>query len=92
MQPDNLPRRPLPGPRQIKDGRQPNADQGAPDIGVGDSSMIERAIVDKDCRIGRNVRILNRHGLTDAEGDNYVIRDGVVVIPKGAVVPDGTEI
>jgi glucose-1-phosphate adenylyltransferase len=69
-----------------------NRDRGRPDFTVGNGTIIERAIVDKDCRIGRNVRIVNRRGLVDDEGDNYVIRDGVVVIPKAAVVPDGTVI
>jgi glucose-1-phosphate adenylyltransferase len=69
-----------------------NRDRGRPDFTVGNGTIIERAIVDKDCRIGRNVRIVNRRGLTDDEGDHYVIRDGVVVIPKAAVVPDGTVI
>ena len=40
--------------------------------------------------IGRNVQIVNRQGLCEAEGDNYAIRDGIVVIPDSAVVPDGT--
>jgi glucose-1-phosphate adenylyltransferase len=67
-----------------------NRQRGLPDIGVGANSVIERAILDKDCRIGSNVQILNRRNLQQAEGENYVIRDGIVVIPNGAVVPDGT--
>jgi glucose-1-phosphate adenylyltransferase len=66
--------------------------RGTPPMGVGAGSRVERAILDKDCRIGANVRIANEKGLREAEGDNYVIRDGIVVIPKGAVVPDGTVI
>jgi glucose-1-phosphate adenylyltransferase len=65
---------------------------GQPALGIGDRCVIERAILDKDCRIGSDVRIVNQRGLRDAEGENYLIRDGVVVIPKGAVVPDGTVI
>ena len=61
-----------------------------PGFGVGDGSVVEQAILDKDCRIGRNVQIVNRRKLQTDEGPNYVIRDGIVVIPKGAVVPDGT--
>jgi glucose-1-phosphate adenylyltransferase len=61
-------------------------------MGIGDGSVIERAILDKDCRIGKNVRIVNARGLQDAEGENYVIRDGIVCIPKEAAVPDGTVI
>jgi glucose-1-phosphate adenylyltransferase len=66
--------------------------QGLPDVGVGDGSVIERAILDKGCRIGRNVRVVNRAGVPEADGDNYAVRDGIVVIPKGAVLPDGTVI
>jgi glucose-1-phosphate adenylyltransferase len=72
--------------------RQNNRAQGIPDIGVGERSVIERAILDKDCRIGNDVRIVNHLNLRDAEGENYVIRDGIVVIPKGAVVPNGSVI
>ena len=63
-----------------------------PSMGVGHGTVIERAILDKDCRIGANVKIVNQHNEQDAEGKNYVIRDGIVVIPKGAVVLDGTVI
>jgi glucose-1-phosphate adenylyltransferase len=72
--------------------RAANEARGYPSFGIGDGSVVEQAIVDKDCRIGKNVRIINRGGLKEDEGDNYVIRDGVVVIPKGTVVPDGTVI
>jgi glucose-1-phosphate adenylyltransferase len=63
---------------------------GAPPLGVGDDSVLERVILDKNCRVGRGVRLVSRAGLRDAEGENYVIRDGIIVVPGGAVVPDGT--
>jgi glucose-1-phosphate adenylyltransferase len=69
-----------------------NRRRGLPDLGVGDGSVIERAILDKDCRIGRGVRIVNSQSVQEADGENYVIRDGIVVIPDRAVVPDGTVI
>jgi glucose-1-phosphate adenylyltransferase len=72
--------------------RRDNLALGVPHLGIGDNCVIERAILDKDCRIGRNVRIVNRRNVQQAEGDNYVIRDGIVVIPNGAVVPDDTVI
>lgn len=72
--------------------RAANRARGVPDFTVGDGTVIERAILDKDCRIGRNVKIVNRQGVQEDEGVNYVIRDGIVVIPKGIIVPDGTEI
>jgi glucose-1-phosphate adenylyltransferase len=72
--------------------RAANRSKGVPDLLVGDGAVIERAILDKECRIGKNVQIVNRRGVQDDEGDNYVIRDGIVVIPRNAVVPDGTVI
>jgi glucose-1-phosphate adenylyltransferase len=72
--------------------RQENEHLGAPPLGVGQGCVIERAILDKDCRIGKHVKIVNHKGVQDSEGPNYVIRDGIVVIPRGSVVPDGTVI
>jgi glucose-1-phosphate adenylyltransferase len=72
--------------------REENQKLGRPHFTVGDHTVIERAILDKDCRIGRNVKIINSRNVQDDEGTNYVIREGIVVIPKGAVVPDGSVI
>jgi glucose-1-phosphate adenylyltransferase len=69
-----------------------NRERGLPDLGIGDGTVIERGIVDKDCRIGRHVRIVNKKDVQEDEGGNYCIREGIVVIPKGSVVPDGTVI
>jgi len=72
--------------------RQDNQRRGLPNVGVGDGTVIEGAILDKDCRVGCDVKIINQGKQQEGEGKNFVIRDGVVVIPKGAVVPDGTVI
>jgi glucose-1-phosphate adenylyltransferase len=72
--------------------RAANRARGIPDFSVGDGSVIERAILDKDCRVGRNVQIVNRNNVQDDESELYVIREGIVVIPKGTTVPDGTVI
>ena len=72
--------------------RVKNQTRSLPDMGVGDGSVIERAILDKDCRIGKNVRIVNKKHIENEEGPNYVIRDGIVVIPKAIMVPDDTVI
>jgi glucose-1-phosphate adenylyltransferase len=72
--------------------RLANRQRGIPDLVVGDNAVIEGAILDKDCRIGNNVRIVNHAGVEDYECDTYVIRDGIVTIPRGSVVPDGTVI
>jgi len=64
-------------------------ERGQPPVGIGTDSLIERAIVDKNARIGSGVRIVNQAGLQHADGDGYYIREGIVVVPKGAVIPDG---
>jgi glucose-1-phosphate adenylyltransferase len=66
--------------------------QGQPPIGIGDDSVIERAIIDKNARVGRGVRIVNEAGLEEHDGDGWFIRDGIVIVPKDGVVPDGTVI
>ncbi|MBP7868129.1 MAG: glucose-1-phosphate adenylyltransferase [Acidobacteria bacterium] len=65
---------------------------GRPDIGIGNFCTIKRAIIDKNCRIGNNVQIVNTHNMQNHDGDNYVIRDGIVIIPKNASIPDNTVI
>jgi glucose-1-phosphate adenylyltransferase len=72
--------------------RSANRTKGIPDLLVGDGAVIERAILDKDCRIGRHVKIINQKGIENGEGENFVIRDGIVAIPRGTIVPDGTVI
>ncbi|MEL6261631.1 MAG: glucose-1-phosphate adenylyltransferase, partial [Cyanobacteria bacterium J06626_6] len=61
-------------------------------IGIGEGSVIRRAIIDKNARIGRNVKIINKDNVEEAEreGDGYYIRSGIVVVLKNAVIPDGT--
>jgi glucose-1-phosphate adenylyltransferase len=72
--------------------RAANLKRGFPSFTIGDGSVIQHAILDKDCRIGRNVRIVNERGTKEDEGTNYVIREGIIVIPRGSVIPDGTVI
>jgi len=62
------------------------------ELGIGDGSRIDRAIIDKNARIGRNVIINNRKNLKQFDGANYFIRDGIVIIPKNAKIKDGTKI
>jgi glucose-1-phosphate adenylyltransferase len=69
-----------------------NAAQGIPNVGIGSNCVIDGAIIDKNARIGAGARITNAKGLLEAEEDNHVIRDGIVVIPKDAVLPDGSVI
>jgi len=70
-----------------------NQRQGRPGAGIGAGSVIERAIIDKNARIGRNVRVINDTGIVDLEETStHVIRDGVTVIPKSVVLRDGVVI
>jgi len=58
-------------------------------MGIGERCFIKNAIVDKNCRIGDDVRINGGTHLEDTETEAYVIRDGIVVIKKDAVIPKG---
>lgn len=66
--------------------------QTPPPIGVGERCYIEMAILDKNCRVGNNVRITGGKHLKDADFDNYTICDGIVVIKKNAIIPNGSTI
>jgi glucose-1-phosphate adenylyltransferase len=72
--------------------RAANRERGIPNLSIGDNTLIERAIIDKDSRIGRNVEIANRRGIAEHDAEMYVIREGIVTIPRGTIVPDGTVI
>jgi glucose-1-phosphate adenylyltransferase len=72
--------------------RAANHQRGIPNLTIGDNTVIERAIIDKDCRIGNNVQITNRRDIAEHDCDMYVIREGIVTIPRGTIVPDGTVI
>jgi glucose-1-phosphate adenylyltransferase len=63
-----------------------------PAIGIGAGSVIQRAIIDKNARIGAGVRIANDAGVQEADGEGYFIRDGIVVVAKNGVIPAGTVI
>ena len=60
--------------------------------GIGQDAHIENAIIDKNAQIGAGCRITNADGVEHADGDGWAIRDGIVVIPKNAVIPAGTVI
>ena len=65
---------------------------GHPLIGIGDNCTITNAIIDKNVRIGNNVRINGGLHLADGDYGFYAVKDGIIVVKKGAVVPGGTEI
>jgi glucose-1-phosphate adenylyltransferase len=66
--------------------------RGIPWIGVGEGVVIRRAIIDKNARIGAGARILNEPERVNYDGDNYYIRDGIVIVPKNATIPDSAVI
>lgn len=72
--------------------QQEEEGQIKPDLGIGKDCQIQNAILDKNVRIGKGVVIRNRKNIQKADGENYHIRDGVVIIPRGARIPDGTQI
>jgi glucose-1-phosphate adenylyltransferase len=77
---------------ETRQGLAENERRGQPGIGIGAGSFIEGAIIDKNARIGRNVTIRHLKNRPDMETDNWVARDGLVIVPKNAIIPDGTVI
>lgn len=65
---------------------------GQPLLGIGDRCYINNAIVDKNCRIGNDVRINGGSHLAEGDYGLYVVKDGIVVVKKGATIPNGTVI
>jgi glucose-1-phosphate adenylyltransferase len=65
---------------------------GMPAVGIGEECHIEGAIIDKNARIGRGVKIRSAVGQPNRDGDGWHVRDGVVVVSKNATLPDGTQI
>ena len=66
-----------------------NTSKNIPKIGIGDRCYIKNAIVDKNCRVGNDVRINGGSHLPDTDHSLYAIKDGIVVLKKGAVLTDG---
>ncbi len=71
-----------------------NLEKKKPHIGIGENTIIRRAIVDKNVRIGKNVKILNQDNIEnyDAPDRSFYVREGIVIVPKNAMIPDGAEI
>lgn len=69
-----------------------NQQKGLPKIGIGDRCYIKDAIIDKNCRIGNDVRINGGKNLANTDHPLYTVKDGIVVVKKRAVLPDGFNI
>lgn len=63
-----------------------------PAMGIGQQCFISRAIIDKNCRIGNEVRIVGGDHLEDGDYGSYHVVDGIVIVPKNEVIEDGTQI
>jgi glucose-1-phosphate adenylyltransferase len=66
-----------------------NSLHGINNIGIGERCYINNTIVDKDCRIGNDVRLNGGKHLEDTNTDLYTVKDGIIVVKKGAILPDG---
>ncbi|HEY3884941.1 MAG TPA: glucose-1-phosphate adenylyltransferase [Vicinamibacterales bacterium] len=66
-----------------------DGDDGEVALGIGRDVVLDRVIVDKNARIADGVRLVNDSGTAHADGDGWCIRDGIIVVPKGAVVRAG---
>lgn len=66
-----------------------NLSKGIPKIGIGERSFIKDAIIDKNCRIGDDVKIMGGKDKPSVDHKLYTIKDGIVVVKKGAVIPNG---
>ena len=72
------------------DSIQRHESMGTPRIGIGHSTRIENAIIDKNARIGNNCVISPAGKPENADHEYYCIRDGIIIVPKNGVVPHGT--
>ncbi len=72
--------------------RQCSLEKGDIPVGIGTDTIIRGAIIDKNARIGHNVKIINKDSVQEANRENqgFYIRSGIVVVLKNAVIPDGT--
>jgi glucose-1-phosphate adenylyltransferase len=67
-----------------------NFKENKPSLGIGRNTVIRNSIVDMDVSIGQSVQLVNREQITESLRDNFAIRDGIIIIPKGVVIPDDT--
>ncbi|MFM7365287.1 MAG: glucose-1-phosphate adenylyltransferase [Cuspidothrix sp.] len=72
--------------------QQCNIEEKEIPVGIGTDTIVRRAIIDKNARIGHDVKIINKDNVQEAERENqgFYIRSGIVVVLKNAIIPDGT--
>ena len=69
-----------------------NMEHGIPKLGIGDNCLLKNVIIDKDCRIGNNVKINGGTHLPDSDHSLFVVKDGIVVLKKGVTIEAGFEL
>lgn len=72
-------------PEDIKKNRL----SGQPDVGIGNDCEIRNTIIDKNARLGHGVKLINARGIQNEKSEKYCIVDGIIVVEKNAVLPDG---
>ena len=77
---------------ESKEEIEGNLQKKIPRIGIGNDCVIRNAIIDKNARIGNGVKLVNEKGIDEDTQKEYVIRDGIIVVPKNTIIPDGTVI
>jgi glucose-1-phosphate adenylyltransferase len=77
---------------ESEETKEINRNNNIPNMGIGEHSHIEQAILDKNCHVGNHVKIIGGKHLPDGDFENHSVKDGIVVIKKGAIIHDGTQI
>ncbi len=72
--------------------RNKKLSQGDVPLGIGENCIIKNCIIDKNARIGKNVRLENREGIQHKDSEKYYIRDGIIIVPKDTVIEDNFSI
>jgi glucose-1-phosphate adenylyltransferase len=76
--------------RSVLLGADSYPSNNAAPLGIGCDVVLDRVIIDKNASIGSGSRLTNQAGVEHADGDDYFIRNGLIIIPKGATIPTGT--
>ncbi|NKB66620.1 MAG: glucose-1-phosphate adenylyltransferase [Candidatus Latescibacteria bacterium] len=77
---------------QTEGSKERNQERGLPNIGIGANTRIDGAIIDLNACIGADCSLTNQAGVRETDGDNYYIREGILVVPKNAAIAPGTQI
>ena len=62
---------------------------GVPPLGIGEDCVIKNAIIDREARIGRGAKLINRMNFENYDGEHLYVRDGIIIVPRNGVIPEG---